>query len=100
MSHKMPHRNTNESRPYVTLYKTGWSRGGRGEVRTRLIVITFLKKLGYGDYALRWQNYDGATYGGGSFDHVADAYHAFIKKYAAHNEMYKKGNISHLPGLK
>jgi hypothetical protein len=98
----MPNRSRNESRgPYKILHETNWSKGQKDlEVRTRLVVIAFTKKLGYGDYALRWQNYDGATWGGSAFDSEREAHNAFMEKYLTHNKSYKEGNVSHLPGIK
>lgn len=103
---KNKYRNEAQGR-YRIIYATKWSKGGRGERRTRLIVIAFpIKNRGRGDpfshfgkFALRWQTPDGATFGGGSFNSREDAHHAFLRRYVEHNENYRKGNISHLPGM-
>lgn len=94
-------RGFNESRgPYRIIHATKWSKGGRGEQRTRLIVITWPgNKIGHGNYAIRWETADGATYGGYSFDTQRSAHDAFLHKYLEHNESFRPGNISHLPGI-
>lgn len=98
--HSMPNAFVNESRgKYRILHATKWSKGGRGEVRTRLVVIAFSKIIGYGDYALRMQNYDGATYGGSAYNTAREAHTAFLRRYLQHNESYREGNVSHYPGI-
>jgi hypothetical protein len=98
-THRMPKRNTNESQPYKIIHATKWSKGGRGEKRTRLIVQEYAQKNPFGKWAVRWQSYDGATFGGGALNSKETATNMFMKKYAEHNDSYKKGNISHLPGI-
>lgn len=95
----MPKRNTNESQPYKIIHATKWSKGGRGEKRTRLIVQEYAQKNPFGKWAVRWQSYDGATFGGGSSNSEQAAVDRFWKVYSEHNASYKKGNISHLPGI-
>ena len=90
---------TNESRKYKILHHSRWSTGNDIEVPTRLIVIQFTPLHGHGDYALRWQNKDGATFGGGSFETEKGATERFLKSVQEHNEWYPAGNPSHLPGI-
>jgi len=49
----MPKRNTNESQPYKIIHATKWSKGGRGEKRTRLIVQEYAQKNPFGKWAVR-----------------------------------------------
>jgi archaellin len=98
-THRMPHRNTNESRTYKIAHATKWSKGKAGlEVRCRLIVMVYNQKDHFGKYAVRWQNYNGATWGGASFNSLEQANGVFMKRYKEHNADFKKGNVSHLPG--
>ena len=90
---------TNESRKYKILHHTRWAPGNDVEVPTRLVVIQFTPLHGHGDYALRWQNKDGATYGGGAFNTEKGATERFLRSVQEHNEWYPKGNPSHLPGI-
>lgn len=98
-SRLMKHRWTNESRKYRILHHTKWSKGGGIEVPTRLIVIVFTPAREHGNFAVRWQSYDGATFGGDTFNTKEGAHNAFLRKYLEHNSMYKAGNVSHLPGI-
>lgn len=95
----MKHRYTNESRKYRILHATKWSTGNSIEVPSRLIVIAFTPTYDHGNFAVRWQNRDGSTYGGGSSNTREAAHNMFLKKYLEHNESYRKGNPSHLPGI-
>jgi|WetSurMetagenome_2_1015567.scaffolds.fasta_scaffold112057_2 hypothetical protein len=90
---------TNESRKYKILHHTKWSKGNDIEVPTRLIVIQFTPMRDHGDYALRWQNKDGATYGGGAFETETGATARFMRSVEVHNAIYRVGNPSHLPGV-
>jgi len=97
----MPNAYRNESHgKYRLLHYTKWSKGGGIEVRSRLVVIAFPSVKGeFGKYAVRYQNYDGATWGGASFNSHEEAHRAFLEKYLDHNRSFRKGNISHLPGI-
>jgi len=73
--------------------------GNDVELKTRLIVIEFTPKSKVGNYAVRMQTNDGATYGGGSFETHEGAHNAFLRRYLEHNASYGKGNPSHWPGI-
>ena len=101
-AHKMPNKFRNEaSGKYTVLHATGWSRGKKGlEPRMRIIAVMFPSVKGeFGKYAVRYQNWDGATFGGGSCNSKPQAFEVFKKKYHEHNASFRKGNISHLPGI-
>lgn len=93
---KKTYTNPNESSSYIIEYATLWSEGGRGEKPMRLVVIGYTK---YPEFAIRWQDKTGATFGGYSYQEKKNAHNAFLRKYLEHNDSYKEGNISHLPGL-
>lgn len=94
--------NPSETYPYEVIHATKWSKGGNGEKKSRLVVIKYSpQKAGY-QFAVRWQTPvgdNGPTFGGSSFSNERAAHDAFLKRYLEHNETYKKGNISHLPGI-
>jgi hypothetical protein len=101
-THKMPNKFRNEgSGRYHILHMSRWSRGKKGlEPRARIIAIMFPSvKEEFGKYAVRYQNWDGATWGGGSCNSKPAVFEAFKKKYYEHNASFRKGNISHLPGI-
>jgi hypothetical protein len=62
-------------------------------------VIQFTPLNGHGDYALRWQSKDGATFGGGSFETETGATKRLMASVSEHNAIYRAGNPSHLPGV-
>ena len=90
--------NPNESLPYRILHKTHWSKKGRIDKAMRLIVIQYAGRK-YGQFAVRWQDKNMATFGGYSYETKMDAHNAFLKKYLDHNTSYGPGNVSHLPGI-
>ena len=93
--------NPNETYPYDLIHATRWSKGSTIEKKTRLVVLKFRKGEGY-KYAVRWQTPsgdNGPTYGGAAYPSERSAHDAFMKVYLEHNEFYKKGNTSHLPGI-
>lgn len=101
-THKMPNKFRNEgSGRYVILHATKWSRGKKGlEPRTRIIAVMFPSIKGeFGKYAVRYQNWDGATWGGGSCNSKQEVHEIFKRKVHDHNASFRKGNISHLPGI-
>ena len=64
----------------------------------RLVVIAYVGRT-HGSFAVRWQDKSGATFGGYSYETARTAHDAFMRKYLEHNESYRDGNISHLPGI-
>ena len=95
--------NPNESGRYKVIHATRWSKGKKGlEKKTRLVVLEHYTLTGteVRGYAVRLQTApDMATYGGSSYQVKENAENAWLRKYLEHNEMYKTGNVSHLPGL-
>lgn len=95
-------QNPNETYPYDVIHATRWSKAKAGVERpTRLVVLKFRKTEGW-KYAVRWQTPsgdNGPTYGGASYPTEQSAHEAFMRKYLENNELYKKGNPSHLPGV-
>jgi hypothetical protein len=96
--------NPNETYPYTIVHATRWSKGGRAERKTRLVVLRFNLPAGSTKYryAMRWQTdggEDGPTFGGGAYQTRRAAQDAMMKTYLAHNAVYGKGSISHLPGI-
>ena len=89
----------NELRKYKILHHTRWAKGNDVEVPTRLVVVQFTPLRGNGDYALRWQSKDGATFGGDSFNTEKGATDRFMKSFEEHNAIYRVANPSHLPGV-
>jgi hypothetical protein len=99
-SRPMKHRWLAEQRKYRIIHATKWSKGGGIEVKSRLVVLAFTPVLEHRDnFALRWQNEDGATWGGSAFTTNEQAHNAFLRRYLEHNATYRAGNISHLPGI-
>lgn len=98
MAATKPQSNPNESGQYRIIHATKWSKKGRIDLPLRLVVLSFVGRQ-YGAYALRWQGKDGATFGGYSFNTAQEAHDAFLRRYLSHNETYKRGNVSHLPGI-
>lgn len=98
MAQSKPQTNPNESLPYRILHATRFSQGGRGEKPMRLVVIGYIGRK-YGQFAVRWQDKDGNTFSGYSYETSRDAHNAFMRRYLEHNESYRPGNISHLPGI-
>lgn len=98
MAQSKPQRNPNESLPYRILHATRFSKGGRGEKPMRLVVIAYIGRK-YGAFAVRWQDKSGATHGGYSYEDARTAHDSFLHRYLEHNESYRPGNISHLPGI-
>lgn len=105
MKHRTPNKYVNESLGrYRIIRASKWSKGKRNlEKPMRLVVIGFKHGKGqfaeFGKYAVRWQDKMGATFGGSSYNSKEDAVAAFWHKYHEHNESYRPGNISHLPGI-
>lgn len=93
---KKTYTNPNESSPYTVEYASRWSKGGHVEKPMRLVVIGYTK---YPEWAVRWQDKEGNTFGGYTYRSKEDAHTSFLKRYLEHNDSYKQGNISHLPGL-
>jgi hypothetical protein len=93
---KKLYSNPNESGKYSILYATNYSKGNQIENPMRLVVIKYERNS---EFALRWQDRSGATYGGYSYQTKEQAHNAFLRKYLDHNQAYRKGNPSHLPGL-
>jgi hypothetical protein len=97
--------NPNEPYPYDIVHATRWSKGSNGERKSRMVVLKYNPPAGIKmahKYALRWQTDggdDGPTFGGGTFATREKAHERFWKEYLDHNEQYRKGNISHLPGV-
>jgi len=94
---KKTYTNPNENGRYTIEYATLWSEGDRGEKPMRLVVIGYKRE--YPEFAVRWQDKSGATFGGYTYQEKETAHNAFLRKYLEHNDSYKKDNISHLPGL-
>lgn len=91
--------NPNESGSYDVIHASKWSKGGKGEKKTRLVVIKFRGKK---SFAVRWQTPtgdNGPTFGGSSFQSEEKAHESFMRAYLRHNGKYKNGNISHFPGI-
>ena len=64
--------NPNETYPYTIVHATRWSKGGRAERKTRLVVLRFNLPAGSTKYryAVRWQTdrgEDGPTFGGAAY---------------------------------
>jgi hypothetical protein len=95
MATSKPQTNMNESGSYRIVHATRWSKGGRIDKPMRLVVIAFVS----GGYAVREQDKSGATFGGSSFQSKESAHNAFLKRYLNHNESYRRGNVSHYPGI-
>ena len=96
--------NPNETAPYDIVHATRWSKGGKAERKTRLVVLKFNLPAGSTKYryAVRWQTdggEDGPTFGGGAYQTRRAAQDAMMKTYLAHNAVYGKGSISNLPGI-
>lgn len=91
-------RNPNESFPYRVVHATKWSKKSHIERPMRLVVIQLVGKK-FDEFAVRWQDKNGSTYGGASFHSKEQAHNAFLEKYLNHNKCYGPKNISHLPGL-
>jgi hypothetical protein len=95
----IPESNPNESKKYMVIHATAWSKGDKIEQKNRLVVIEYTPKPKYGGYAVRWQLQNKATFGGASYNSEEAAHNAFLRKYLDHNKDYPKGNPSYLPGL-
>jgi len=96
--------NPNETYPYDIVHATRWSKGGKAERKTRLVVLRFNLPAGSTKYryAVRWQTdrgEDGPTFGGAAYSSREAAQDAMMKAYLSHNAVYGKGSISHLPGI-
>ena len=96
--------NPNETYPYDIVHATRWSKGGKAERKTRLVVLRFNLPAGSTKYryAMRWQTdggEDGPTFGGASYPSRRSALDAMMRLYLEHNELYRAGTISHLPGI-
>lgn len=98
--------NPNENGPYEVIYATNWSKGDKIELKSRLVVIRFKDINKPMRFAVRWQyqsstgcNDNAPTHGGGSFSSKRTAQEAMWKNYLNHNDQFKKGNPSHLPGM-
>jgi hypothetical protein len=64
-------------------------------------VLKFRKTDGW-KYAVRYQTPmgdNGPTYGGAAYPTEQSAHDSFMKRYLEHNELFKKGNASHFPGI-
>ena len=64
--------NPNETYPYDIVHATRWSKGGKAERKTRLVVLRFNLPAGSTKYryAVRWQTdrgEDGPTFGGAAY---------------------------------
>jgi len=64
----------------------------------RLVVIQLVGRK-FDEFAVRWQDKTGATFGGAAFGTKQQAHNVFLKKYLEHNESYGPKNVSHLPGI-
>lgn len=96
---KNSYRNESHGR-YRVAHATKWSKGDKIEKKLRLVVIMFPSVKGdFGKYAVRWQDRDGNTFGGGSDNSLESAHNSFLREYFDHNASFRKGNPSHLPGL-
>jgi len=91
--------NPNESGQYYIKYATQFSRGNKIEIPMRLVVIEYETAVHRGKFAVRWQDKKGNTSGGYSYDTEREAHNAFLRRYLDHNDSYKEGNPSHLPGM-
>jgi hypothetical protein len=101
--------NPNETYPYKIMRKTGWSKGSRIELPSRLVLISYYRgKDAKPKYAVRWQTKpkrgpnpvgNGPTFGGDAFSDWTQANLMFVRKYHEHNADYPRGNVSHLPGI-
>jgi hypothetical protein len=96
---KKAYTNQNETGSYSIEYATNWSPGNDVEISLRIIVMKYLTGHHALSYAVRWQNRQGDTFGGYSFEGKETAHNYFLKKYLDHNASYRKGNPSHLPGM-
>lgn len=94
--------NPNENGSYEVVHATRWSIGGRGEQKTRLVVLKFRDTNKSAPYAVRLQTPsgdNGPTFSGGAYKSMAAAHDAMLKEYFRNNSVFKKGNVSNFPGI-
>lgn len=78
--------NVNEPHPYDVVHATKWSKGGRGELKSRLVVLKYkpASNVARHGFAVRTQAGRGGdnapTFGGATFPSQRAAHDAFLRE--------------------